>query len=178
MTVGDLLLIRPGAKIPVDGVVEDGESEVDESMVTGESLPVHKAPGGQVIGGTVNANGVLRVEATKIGSDTALAQIVAMVQEAQNSKAPGQRLADRAAFWLVLVALVGGGLTFAAWTLFSDRPPTDALLFAITVVVITCPDALGLSPDGDHGRFGARRPPRGAVQERRRDRELCGSAPW
>jgi P-type Cu2+ transporter len=143
--VGDLLLVRPGAKIATDGVVEDGESEVDESVVTGESLPVHKQPGDQVIGATINTNGTLRVRATKVGADTALAQIVQLVQEAQNSKAPGQRLADRAAFWLVLVALVGGGLTFAAWALLTDRPLTDALLFAITVVVITCPDALGLA---------------------------------
>jgi Cu2+-exporting ATPase len=143
--VGDLLLIRPGAKIATDGIVEDGDSEVDESVVTGESLPVHKRPGDQVIGATINRNGTLRVRATKVGSDTALAQIVKLVQEAQNSKAPGQRLADRAAFWLVLVALVGGGLTFAAWALLTDRPLTDALLFAITVVVITCPDALGLA---------------------------------
>jgi Cu2+-exporting ATPase len=114
-------------------------------VVTGESLPVHKQPGSQVIGATINRNGTLRVRATKVGADTALAQIVKLVQEAQNSKAPGQRLADRAAFWLVLVALVGGGLTFAAWALASDRPLTDALLFAITVVVITCPDALGLA---------------------------------
>jgi P-type Cu2+ transporter len=143
--VGDLLLVRPGAKVATDGVVEEGESEVDESVVTGESLPVHKQPGAQVIGATINRNGTLRVRATKVGSDTALAQIVELVQEAQNSKAPGQRLADRAAFWLVLVALVGGGLTFAVWALASDRPLTDALLFAITVVVITCPDALGLA---------------------------------
>jgi Cu2+-exporting ATPase len=143
--VGDLLLVRPGAKIAVDGEVTDGDSEVDESMVTGESLPVHKQPGDQVVGATINKNGTLRVRATKVGADTALAQIVELVQEAQNSKAPGQRLADRAAFWLVLVALAGGGLTFAAWALASDRPLTDALLFAITVVVITCPDALGLA---------------------------------
>jgi Cu2+-exporting ATPase len=145
VAVGDLLLVRPGAKIATDGVVEDGQSEVDESVVTGESLPVHKQPGAQVIGATINRNGTLRVRATKVGADTALAQIVKLVQEAQNSKAPGQRLADRAAFWLVLVALVGGGLTFAAWALLTDRPLTDALLFAITVVVITCPDALGLA---------------------------------
>jgi Cu2+-exporting ATPase len=145
VVVGDLLLVRPGSKIPVDGVVESGQSEVDESMVTGESLPVHKAPGDPVVGATINVDGTLRVRATKVGSDTALAQIVALVQQAQNSKAPGQRLADRAAFWLVLVALAGGGLTFAAWALLSDRPVTDALLFAITVVVITCPDALGLA---------------------------------
>jgi len=145
VVVGDLLLVRPGAKVAVDGVVEEGESEVDESMVTGESLPVHKETGSEVIGATINKNGTLRVRATKVGADTALAQIVKLVQEAQNSKAPGQRLADRAAFWLVLVALVGGGLTFAAWALFSDRPLSDAVLFAITVVVITCPDALGLA---------------------------------
>ncbi len=145
VAVGDLLLVRPGAKVAVDGVVEEGDSEVDESMVTGESLPVHKEPGSPMIGATINVNGTLRVRATKVGADTALAQIVKLVQEAQNSKAPGQRLADRAAFWLVLVALVGGGTTFGAWLALSGRPATAALLFAITVVVITCPDALGLA---------------------------------
>ncbi|RBY84451.1 cation-translocating P-type ATPase [Blastococcus sp. TF02A-30] len=144
VVTGDLLLIRPGSKIPVDGVVEDGESEVDESMVTGESLPVHKATGSEVIGASVNSTGTLRVRATKVGADTALAQIVALVQQAQNSKAPGQRLADRAAFWLVLVALIGGGLTLAVWLLAGASFAT-AMLFAITVVVITCPDALGLA---------------------------------
>ena len=144
VTVGDLLLVRPGAKIPVDGVVEDGESEIDESTVTGESLPVHKKPGDEVIGATVNTTGTLRVRATKVGGDTALAQIVALVQEAQNSKAPGQRLADRAAFWLVLVALVGGLATFLVW-LAVGADVNEALLYAITVVVITCPDALGLA---------------------------------
>ena len=142
--VDDLLLVRPGAKIATDGTVEEGESEVDESMVTGESLPVHKAPGDQVIGATVNASGTLRVRATKVGVDTALAQIVALVQQAQNSKAPGQRLADKAAFWLVLVALVGGVGTFLVW-LAAGASVQTALLFAITVVVITCPDALGLA---------------------------------
>jgi Cu2+-exporting ATPase len=144
VVVDDLLLVRPGAKIPVDGTVAEGDSEVDESMVTGESLPVHKAPGDEVIGGSVNTTGTLRVRATKVGSDTALAQIVQMVQEAQNSKAPGQRLADKAAFWLVLVALLGGGLTLAVWLLAGASFAT-AMLFAITVVVITCPDALGLA---------------------------------
>ncbi|MFD8501251.1 heavy metal translocating P-type ATPase [Streptomyces sp. NPDC059687] len=144
VVVGDLLLVRPGAKIAVDGVVEEGTSEVDESMVTGESLPVHKEPGGQVIGATINTNGTLRVRATKVGSDTALAQIVQLVQQAQNSKAPGQRLADRAAFWLVFVALIGGAVTLAVW-LLAGRSLGEAMLFTITVVVITCPDALGLA---------------------------------
>lgn len=142
--VGDLLLIRPGAKVPVDGTVEEGDSEIDESMVTGESLPVSKARGDSVIGASINTIGTLRVRATKVGSDTALAQIVAMVQQAQNSKAPGQRLADRAAFWLVLVALIGGTVTFVAWWAVGAGVQA-ALLFAITVVVITCPDALGLA---------------------------------
>ena len=144
VVAGDLLLIRPGAKIAVDGRVEEGASEVDESMVTGESLPVSKAPGDTVIGASINTTGTLRVRTTKVGKDTALAQIVKMVQEAQNSKAPGQRLADRAAFWLVLVALIGGTVTFLVWWAVGAGVQT-ALLFAITVVVITCPDALGLA---------------------------------
>jgi Cu2+-exporting ATPase len=144
VVVGDLLLVRPGTKIAVDGVVEAGESEVDESMVTGESLPVHKEPGSEVIGATINKNGTLRARAMKIGADTALAQIVKLVQEAQNSKAPGQKLADRAAFWLVFVALIGGTGTLLVW-LAAGRPLEEAILFAITVVVITCPDALGLA---------------------------------
>ncbi|MFC4128338.1 heavy metal translocating P-type ATPase [Nocardia rhizosphaerae] len=144
VAVGDVLLVRPGAKIAVDGTVLDGTSEVDESMVTGESLPVHKEPGAPVIGATINTTGSLRVRATKVGSDTALAQIVDLVQQAQNSKAPGQRLADRAAFWLTLVALVGSLGTLAAW-LLAGASLSRALLFAITVVVVTCPDALGLA---------------------------------
>jgi Cu2+-exporting ATPase len=143
--VGDLLLIRPGAKVPVDASVEDGESQVDESTVTGESLPVRKAGGDQLIGATINKNGTLRARATAVGADTALAHVVKLVQEAQNSKAPGQRLADRAAFWLVLVALLGGALTFVVWHFVIGRDVQESLLFAITVVVITCPDALGLA---------------------------------
>ncbi|MEP7192976.1 MAG: heavy metal translocating P-type ATPase [Actinomycetota bacterium] len=142
--VGDLLLVRPGSKVPVDAVVEEGESDVDESMVTGESLPVTKSPGAEVIGASINTTGTLRARATKVGADTALAQIVAMVQEAQNSKAPGQRLADRAAFWLVLVALIAGSATFLVWWA-SGASVQTAMLYAITVVVITCPDALGLA---------------------------------
>jgi Cu2+-exporting ATPase len=143
--VGDLLLVRPGSKVPVDASVEEGESQVDESTVTGESLPVKKARGDQLIGATINKNGTLRARATAVGADTALAQVVKLVQEAQNSKAPGQRLADKAAFWLVLVALVGGTLTFVVWNFVIGRDLQESLLFAITVVVITCPDALGLA---------------------------------
>jgi P-type Cu2+ transporter len=142
--VGDLLLIRPGSKVPVDAEVLEGESSVDESTVTGESLPVSKRPGDKLVGATINKQGTLRARATAVGSDTALAQIVKLVQEAQNSKAPAQRLADRAAFWLVLVALVGGLGTFLVW-LGLGSATTTALLYAITVVVITCPDALGLA---------------------------------
>ena len=143
--VGELLLIRPGSKVPVDAEVLEGESSVDESMVTGESMPVSKSPGDRVIGATINKNGTLRARATAVGSDTALAQIVALVQEAQNSKAPAQRLADKAAFWLVLVALVGGLGTFLVWYLVVGATVQEALVYAITVVVITCPDALGLA---------------------------------
>jgi Cu2+-exporting ATPase len=142
--VGDLLLVRPGARIPVDGVVEEGESEVDESMVTGESLPVAKTLGSEVIGGSINTTGSVRERATKVGADTAPARIVALVQATQNSRAPGQRLADKAAFWLVLLALIGGSVTFLAW-LLAGVGVHEAILFAITVVVITCPDALGLA---------------------------------
>jgi P-type Cu2+ transporter len=143
--VGDLLLIRPGSKVPVDSEVLEGESSVDESMVTGESLPVSKSPGERLIGATINKQGTLRARATAVGSDTALAQIVKLVQEAQNSKAPAQRLADKAAFWLVLVALLGGTGTFLVWYFVVGASFTGSLLYAITVVVITCPDALGLA---------------------------------
>ena len=145
VAVGDLLLIRPGAKVPVDALVIEGESEVDESTVTGESLPVHKGPGETLVGATINKNGTLRARATAIGSDTALAQIVNLVQQAQNSKAPAQRLADRAASWLVLVALAGGAITFLIWAAIVGSDVKQSLLYAITVVVITCPDALGLA---------------------------------
>ena len=145
VAVDDLLLIRPGAKVPVDAEVLEGESEVDESTVTGESLPVHKSPGDGLVGATINKNGTLRARATAVGVDTALAQIVNLVQEAQNSKAPAQRLADRAASWLVVVALGGGVLTFLIWWVVVGRDVKQSLLYAITVVVITCPDALGLA---------------------------------
>jgi len=112
---GETVVIRPGNKISVDGTVTEGGSQVDESMLTGESVPVSKKPGDTVIGGPINKSGTFRYTATKVGADTAVAQIVKLVQEAQNSKAPGQLLADRAAQWLVLTAVVIGLLTFTAW---------------------------------------------------------------
>jgi P-type Cu2+ transporter len=145
VVVGDILVVRPGSKVPVDAEVLEGDSQVDESMVTGESMPVAKHPGDSLVGATINGNGLLRARASAVGADTALAQIVKLVQEAQNSKAPAQRLADRAAFWLVLVALIGGALTFVVWLGPAGAGVSSALLFAITVVVITCPDALGLA---------------------------------
>jgi Cu2+-exporting ATPase len=138
-------VIRPGNKIPVDGEVLEGESAVDESMITGESMPVNKRPGDTVIGATINKSGTFRYRATKVGADTALAQIVKLVQEAQNSKAPAQLLADRASQWLVLIALVIGLATFAVWFWWIGQPVLFALTLTITVFVIACPDALGLA---------------------------------
>ncbi len=143
--VGDLLLLRPGEKAPTDGVVTEGASAVDESMVTGESLPVSKAEGDDIIGGTVNGSGSLRLRATKVGSDTALAQIVQLVRTAQNSKAPAQRLADRAAEYLVIAAVSAGLLTFLIWFFVIHESALFALTLAVTAVVIACPDALGLA---------------------------------
>ena len=142
---GDTVLIRPGNKIPVDGEILEGTSDVDESMLTGESMPVSKQPGDSVIGATINKTGSFRYRATKVGSDTALAQIVKLVQEAQNSKAPAQLLADRASQWLVLAAILIGLATFAVWYWAFDSTLLFALTLTITVFVIACPDALGLA---------------------------------
>ena len=143
--LGDIVLIRPGDKIPVDGQVQEGGSLVDESMLTGESMPVRKAVGDNVIGATINKRGSFRYRATKIGADTALAQIVKLVQEAQNSKAPAQLLADQASQWLVLVAFLIGVLTFGVWYFLLGQPLLLAMTLTITVFVIACPDALGLA---------------------------------
>jgi len=143
--VGDTVLIRPGDKIPVDGDVLEGESLVDESMLTGESKPVKKAPGSVVIGATINKSGSFRYKTTKVGADTTLAQIVKLVQEAQNSKAPAQLLADRASQWLVAAAILIGLLTFSIWFWVIGQPLLFALTLTITVFVIACPDALGLA---------------------------------
>jgi len=145
IVVGDRIRLRPGDKVPVDGRVVSGRSSVDESLVTGESIPIDKAEGDEVVGGSVNRSGSVVMEATKIGADTALGQIIALVETAQSSKAPGQRLADRAAAVLVIVAVSAGLITFAIWTFASDRSFLTALTFAISAVVIACPDALGLA---------------------------------
>jgi Cu2+-exporting ATPase len=143
--VGETVVIKPGDKIPVDGKIIDGASQVDESMLTGESMPVKKVVGNAVIGATINKSGSFRYQATKVGADTALAQIVKLVQEAQNSKAPGQLLADQASQWLVLIAIVVGLATFAVWFWVLGQPLLFALTLTITVFVIACPDALGLA---------------------------------
>jgi Cu2+-exporting ATPase len=142
---GEIVVIRPGNKIPVDGMIETGESLVDESMLTGESMPVQKGPGATVIGATINKSGSFNYKATKVGADTALAQIVKLVQEAQNSKAPAQLLADSAAQWLVIAAIVIGVATFAVWFWWIGQPLLFAVTMTITVFVIACPDALGLA---------------------------------
>ena len=143
--VGDTVIMRPGGKIPVDGEIVEGASDVDESMLTGESMPVHKAPGDMVIGATINRTGSFRYRATKVGADTALAQIVKLVQDAQNSKAPAQLLADRASQWLVLAAILIGIGTFVTWYWGLNSSLLFALTLTITVFVIACPDALGLA---------------------------------
>jgi len=143
--VDDHLVVRPGEKIPVDGVVVEGRSAVDESMLTGESLPVEKGPGDEVVGASLNKHGVLRVMATRVGSDTALASIVRLVQEAQGSKAPIQRLADRVAAVFVPAVLVVALGTFLVWWLWVDAGFTTALVRTVAVLVIACPCALGLA---------------------------------
>jgi Cu+-exporting ATPase len=146
IAVGDLLRVRPGEKIPVDGAVTEGDSFVDESMVTGESMPVSKTDGDRVIGGTVNQSGGLVLRADKVGRDTMLARIVDMVARAQRSRAPIQRLADRVAGWFVPAVIAAALLAFAAWMMFGPEPRlTFALVAAVTVLIIACPCALGLA---------------------------------
>ncbi len=143
---GDVVLVRPGEKVPVDGIVRDGGSAVDESVVTGESMPVTKRPGDEVIGGTINTTGAFRFETTRVGRDTVLAQIVRLVQEAQGSKAPIQRLADVVTGYFVPAVLGIAALTFAVWFLFGPQPAFNlALLNMVGVLIIACPCALGLA---------------------------------
>lgn len=143
--VGDVLILKPGDKVPVDGQIIEGETAIDESLVTGESMPVAKKAGDMVIGGSINQTGSVTFGATKVGGDTALAQIVKLVETAQNSKAPGQKIADKFAQYLVVVAVGGGLLTFVIWFFVLGQPLLFALTFAISTIVIACPDALGLA---------------------------------
>jgi Cu+-exporting ATPase len=142
--VGDIVLVRPGSKIPVDGIVAEGQSAVDESLLTGEAVPVDKQPRDEVIGATINREGLLKIKATKVGADTTLAQIIRLVDMAQTSKAPIQRFADRAASYFVPGVVGAALLTFVAWT-FLGLPSNDVLLRTIAVLVIACPCALGLA---------------------------------
>ncbi len=146
VVIGDRLRIRPGEKVPVDGLVTEGRSSVDESMVTGEPIPVEKTAGDKVVGGTINGTGSLVMKAERVGSDTLLAQIVKMVSEAQRSRAPIQRLADRVASWFVPAVLAAAVITFAVWAIFGPQPrDAHALVNAVAVLIIACPCALGLA---------------------------------
>jgi len=141
----DKILIKPGEKIPADGEVYEGESSVNESMITGESRPVEKGKGDEVVGGAVNGEGSLKITVKKTGDDTYLSKVIKMVKEAQESKSKTQNFADRAAFWLTIIALSAGAITFIAWYIFLDNTFNFALTRTVTVMVITCPHALGLA---------------------------------
>jgi len=143
--VGDLLFIRPGERLPIDGVIEKGSSSVDQSMLTGESLPVQKGPGDQVVGGTLNKNGILHVRAAKVGQDTMLSRIIRMVQDAQGSKAPIASLADRISLYFVPIVMVFAGLAGLAWYFLGQAEFSFALRIVIAVLVIACPCAMGLA---------------------------------
>ncbi|MHB1004383.1 MAG: heavy metal translocating P-type ATPase [Chloroflexota bacterium] len=144
--VGDLVLVRPGEKVPVDGVIAEGSSAVDESMITGESIPVEKHPGDEVIGATINKTGAFRFRAIKVGKDTALSQIVRLVQEAQGSKAPIQRVADVVSGYFVPAMMIVAVLTFVAWFDFGPQPRLIfALVTSVSVLIVACPCALGLA---------------------------------
>jgi Cu+-exporting ATPase len=143
--VGDLIKVYPGEKIPVDGVVVEGESTVDESMITGESMPIFKKKGDQVIGGTINQEGVIIFKATKVGKDTLLSQIIKLVEEAQSTKAPIQRLADIVSSYFVSVVLILALLTFVYWYFFAGFGLSGAILNMIAVLIIACPCAMGLA---------------------------------
>ncbi|MBC7470179.1 MAG: cadmium-translocating P-type ATPase [Ramlibacter sp.] len=145
LAVGDKVLVKPGEKVPADGAIVDGESSVNEAMLTGESTPVSKKSGGKVIGGSINGEGALTIEVKGTGKDSFLSQVIDLVKQAQESKSKTQNLADTAAMWLTLIALVSGAGTFLIWLLFMDRELAFAIERAVTVMVITCPHALGLA---------------------------------
>ncbi len=143
---GDSLRIKPGGKVPVDGTVLEGTSDVDESMVTGESLPVSRSPGGRVIGGTINSTGTLLMEATRVGSETLLSRIVDSVKEAQRSRAPIQKVADQVSSWFVPAVVLASITAFVLWMIFGPSPAlSHALVCAVSVLIIACPCALGLA---------------------------------
>lgn len=144
LKTGDAILVKPGEKIPIDGVVFDGNSEVDESMITGESVPVTKSSGEEVIGGSINGEGILKFKVSKVGDETFLSQVVKMVREAQESKSQTQRLADIAAKWLFYIAVLAGTITFLSW-MFLGKGVDFAIERAVTVIIISCPHALGLA---------------------------------
>ena len=146
IAVGDLLRVRPGEKVPIDGVITEGESSVDESLMTGEAIPVEKSSGARVIGGTVNGTGTFIMRAERVGSETLLSQIVRMVSEAQRSRAPVQKLADRVAGYFVPAVILIAIITFIAWAIYGPEPKmAHALLNAVAVLIIACPCALGLA---------------------------------
>lgn len=145
VVVGDTLVVRPGEKVPVDGLISEGRTALDESMITGESMPVSKGPGDEVIGATINKEGLIKFEATKVGKNTTLAQIVRLVQEAQGSKAPIQRLADRISAYFVPAVIGLALLTFAGWLVIARADWPGAMINAVAVLVIACPCALGLA---------------------------------
>jgi len=145
LAVGDKVLVKPGEKVPADGAVVEGESSVNEAMLTGESTPVAKTRGGKVIGGAINGEGSLTIEVKGTGKDSFLSQVIDLVKQAQESKSKTQNLADTAAMWLTLIALVSGAGTFLIWLLFMGRELAFAIERAVTVMVITCPHALGLA---------------------------------
>jgi Cu+-exporting ATPase len=160
--VGDVVIVRPGEKISVDGIVIEGHSSVDESMLTGESLPIEKGPGDQVIGATLNKLGVLKFEATKVGKETALAQIIRLVEEAQGSKAPIQKLADQVSAIFVPVVIIIALITFLVWYFIIPLPVnsevdtfTRALINMVAVLVIACPAMIGYT-DSCYGRTGGK----------------------
>ncbi|RSB42748.1 heavy metal translocating P-type ATPase [Brevundimonas sp. 357] len=146
VAAGDVIEVRPGERLPVDGEVIEGSSYIDESMITGEPIPVSKSPGSEVVGGTVNQKGAIAYRATAVGGDTVLSQIIRMVEEAQGSKLPIQALVDRVTMWFVPAVFVVAALTFAAWLSFGPSPAlTFALVNAVAVLIIACPCAMGLA---------------------------------
>ena len=145
LNIDDQVLVKPGEKIPADGVVLEGESSIDESMLTGESQPIHKLKDAKVVAGSVNGEGSLTILVKKVGSDSYLSQVIKLVKEAQESKSKTQDLANKAAFWLTIIALTGGALTLFVWLVFTTQTFAFAMERTVTVMIITCPHALGLA---------------------------------